>query len=144
MQTITDLRAAALTISALSRLSGVHVETIRYYERIGLLDEPPRTKGGHRSYGSEHVRRLRFIRRSRRLGFGTAEIRTLLTLTARDRASCAEARSLASARLADVRAMREDLARMEAVLANTIRQCDDCCTSDPMPLCPVLDIGRSH
>ena len=60
-----------LTIGTLARRAGSNVETVRYYERIGLMPEPPRTAGGHRLYGEEHVRRLYFIRRCRELGFGS-------------------------------------------------------------------------
>ncbi len=67
-------------IGALSTRTGVNIETIRYYEREGLLPHPPRTAGGHRSYSEDHLKRLTFIRRSRELGFSIAEIRGLLAL----------------------------------------------------------------
>ncbi|ECE6962100.1 MerR family transcriptional regulator, partial [Salmonella enterica subsp. enterica] len=69
-----------LTIGKIARATGVHLETVRYYERIGLMPEPVRTAGGYRSYGSEHVRRLSFIRRARELGFGIKDIKALLAL----------------------------------------------------------------
>src|SRR5579863_7621733 len=93
-----------LTIGKLAGAAGVHLETIRYYERIGLMPEPGRTAGGYRSYGADHARRLAFIRRARELGFGIEGIRTLLNLAAPGRASCAEVRALTMAHLDDVRA----------------------------------------
>jgi MerR family mercuric resistance operon transcriptional regulator len=140
MARITASRGRPLTIGALSHLTGVNVETIRYYERIGLTAKPPRTAGGHRSYQPDHVERLRFVRRARELGFGIADIRMLLTLAARRSASCAEARAVAASHLADVRAKRDDLAKLEKILAGTIKQCDAQCCGGEAPLCPVLDV----
>ena len=69
-----------MTIGPLSEKTGCHIETIRYYERIGIMPSPPRTEGGHRVYREEHLKRLTFIRRSRELGFTLEEIRNLLLL----------------------------------------------------------------
>jgi MerR family mercuric resistance operon transcriptional regulator len=140
MQSITASRARPLTIGTLSQLTGVNIETIRYYERIALTQKPPRTSGGRRSYAPEHVERLRFIRRARELGFGIGTIRTLLELSGHGSASCAEARQIAAVHLADVRAKRDDLAKLENILSETIAQCDAQCCSDAAPLCPVLEI----
>ena len=138
MAEITTSRGRPLTIGVLSQVTGVNIETIRYYERIGLTAKPPRTTGGHRSYQPEHVERLRFVRRARELGFGIADIRTLLVLALRGKGSCGDAREVAAAHLADVRAKREDLARLEAIRACTIAQCDElCCDAQATP-CPVL------
>ena len=138
MGAITDARG--LAIGALARLAGVKVETIRYYERIGLMRQPPRTRGGHRSYAPEHVERLRFIRRARALGFAIDDIRTLLRLAAGTADSCTQARDIAATHLADVRAKREDLTKLEAVLSQTIAQCDAECCGTAVPICPVLEI----
>jgi MerR family mercuric resistance operon transcriptional regulator len=145
MASITDSRARALSIGALSRQTGVNIETIRYYERIGLLPAPPRSAAGRRCYAPEHGERLRFVRRARALGFGLDNIRALLTLAAQDSGSCAQARALAAAHLADVRAKRADLARLEAILADTVAQCDaQCCGgAAPAPACPVLEVLAS-
>ncbi len=137
MGSITASRG--LTIGTLSRLTGVNVETIRYYERIQLMRKPPRTRGGHRSYESEHVEHLRFIRRARTLGFGIDGIRALLTLSSRVANSCAEARAVAAVHLADVRAKRDDLIKLERVLADTIAECDARCCGPAVPVCPILD-----
>jgi MerR family mercuric resistance operon transcriptional regulator len=135
-----------IPIGALSRQTGCNIETIRYYERIGLMPEPPR-RGRYRSYGPEDVGRLGFVRRARELGFTLDEVRALLGLAASGQASCAEARDLASAHLKDVRSRIADLRRMERVLAETVRACDAgdeaCCPliatlSKPMTLPPSL------
>jgi MerR family mercuric resistance operon transcriptional regulator len=140
MQPITASRARPLTIGTLSQLTGVNIETIRYYERIALMQKPPRTSGGHRSYASEHVERLRFIRRARELGFGIGAIRTLLELSGQGSASCAEARQIAAVHLADVRAKRDDLAKLESILSETIAQCDVQCCGGAAPECPVREV----
>jgi MerR family mercuric resistance operon transcriptional regulator len=138
MNTITASRG--LGVGALARLTGVNIETIRYYEKIDLLQAPPRTAGGHRSYGAEHAERLRFIRRARALGFGIDGIRALLNLSAGVAGSRAQAREIAAAHLTDVRAKREDLAKLEAVLSAPIAQCDAQCCDGAVPACPVLEI----
>lgn len=140
MAPIRPSRARSLTIGGLSRLTGVNIETIRYYERINLLTNPPRTAGGQRSYQLEHVERLRFIRRARKLGFSIDTIRTLLTLAIPGSNSCSEAREIAVIHLADVRIKRNDLAKLEEVLAASIQQCEtQCCGTSPPP-CPVFAI----
>jgi len=141
MNSITDSRG--LSIGAVSRLTGVNIETIRYYEKIELMREPPRTHGGHRSYAQEHIERLRFIRRARDLGFGIEGIRALLSLSAGGANSCAQAREIAAAHLADVRAKREDLVKLETILSGTIAQCDARCCEEIAPACPVLEVLES-
>jgi len=136
MQPITDKREGSLSIGALSQQTGVHIETIRYYERIKMLATPPRTAGGRRVYGERHRRTLGFIRRARDLGFSLDEIRALLDLDGSGRASCAEVREIASRHLAKVRAKLADLARLEAVLSETVGQC----AANISPVCPVLGI----
>jgi MerR family mercuric resistance operon transcriptional regulator len=136
MQPFTDKRGAPLSIGALSRLTGVHIETIRYYERVKMLPAPPRTEAGRRSYGQSHRRTLGFIRRARDLGFSLDEIRALLDLDGSGRASCAEVREIASRHLANVRAKLADLVRLETVLSETVGQC----VTNITPVCPVLGI----
>lgn len=128
-----------LTIGRLAEKTGVNLETVRYYERIGLMPPPERTAGGHRSYTEAQARRLAFIRRARELGFSLDEIRTLLTLSEPGRASCAEVQPIAQAHLESVRAKRADLARLERILADTVSRC----TGTASPECPVLDMLKS-
>jgi MerR family transcriptional regulator, mercuric resistance operon regulatory protein len=136
MQPITDKREGSLFIGALSQQTGVHIETIRYYERIKMLATPPRTAGGRRVYGERHRRALGFIRRARDLGFNLDEIRALLDLDGSGRASCAEVREIANSHLANVRAKLADLASLEAVLSETVARC----AANMSPECPVLGI----
>ena len=112
----------AIPIGELSRRSGCNIETIRYYERIGLMPAPPR-RGRYRSYGAEDVGRLGFVRRARELGFTLDEVRALLGLAVSGQDSCAEVRTLAASHLMDVRARIADLKRMERVLADSVRAC---------------------
>ena len=126
----------ALPIGELSRRTGVHIETIRYYERIKMLPAPPRTASDRRVYGPAETRTLAFIRRSRELGFTLDEIRALLALSAdTGQQACAEGRELAAGHLADVRAKIADLKAMERVLADTVRRCD----AGELPGCPLID-----
>ncbi|MGG6547635.1 UNVERIFIED_CONTAM: MerR family transcriptional regulator, partial [Prevotella sp. 15_C9] len=85
-----------MTIGKLSELTGVNIETIRYYERIGMLPAPPRTVSGRRIYDSTDVRTLAFIRRSRELGFSLDEIRSLIRLSGPAKATCREVREIAA------------------------------------------------
>jgi MerR family mercuric resistance operon transcriptional regulator len=125
-----------LTIGRLARTAGVHLETVRYYERIGLMPAPDRTEGGHRSYAVAHVRRLRFIRRARDLGFTLDDVRALLELAEPGHGSCREVQKIASLHLQGVRAKLADLARMEKLLATTVAQC----SGEQSPACPVLEM----
>ena len=124
----------AIQIGELSRRTGCNIETIRYYERIGLMPAPPR-RGRYRSYGAGDVGRLGFVRRARELGFTLDEVRALLGLAAGGEASCAEVRVLAAAHLGDVRGRIADLRRMERVLADSVRACD----AGQDPGCPLID-----
>lgn len=130
----TRMLEPSIPIGELSRRTGCNIETIRYYERIELMPEPPR-RGRYRGYGSADVGRLGFIRRSRELGFTLVEVRALLGLAMGGHASCAEARDLAASHLRDVRSRIADLHRMERVLADAVRACD---AGDEMG-CPLID-----
>ncbi len=127
--------APRLPIGELSRRTGCNIETIRYYERVGLLAAPARTGGGHRMYGTAHVMRLSFVRRARELGFTLDEVRALLRLVEERDRPCAEARDLAARHLEDVRAKIADLRHMEAALEGTIGHCAD----GTAPECPLID-----
>jgi MerR family mercuric resistance operon transcriptional regulator len=123
-----------LTIGALSGQTGVNVETIRYYEREGLLPRAPRTAGGHRVFAKAHLRRLFFIRRSRELGFSGTEVRALLGLVDGGY-TCGQVRDLTLRHLADVRAKIADLRRLEQTLAAISSKC----TGDELPDCPIVE-----
>ena len=125
-----------LTIGRLATAAGVNLETVRYYERIGLMPPPDRTPGGHRSYRPEHRARLAFIRRARELGFSLDDARTLLALAEPGRQTCAEVKAIAADHLDDVRAKIADLTRLAAVLDEAVRQCGD----GDVPQCPVIQV----
>ena len=128
----------AMQIGELSRRTGCNIETIRYYERIGVLDVPLR-RGRYRSYGEEDVGRLGFVRRARELGFTLDEVRALLELATGGQAACAGVRDVAASHLADVRAKIADLKRMERVLAASVRACE----AGDDPACPLLQTLRA-
>lgn len=127
--------ASAIKRGALAKRSGCNLETIRYYEKIGLLTEPDRTQGGHRLYATTDQARLGFILRGRELGFSIDELRGLLELVDGGTQTCAEVKVRTERHLADVRAKLADLKRIEKVLAQTASQC----SGEQVPACPVLD-----
>jgi MerR family transcriptional regulator, mercuric resistance operon regulatory protein len=110
-------------IGSLARQTSTNIETIRYYERIGLLPTPARSPGGYRLYGVEHLKRLTFVRHARALGFSLEEVRTLLRLADERKRPCAEVRVVAEAHLGGVRAKIADLKAMERVLKETVARC---------------------
>ena len=126
---------AGLKIGQLAQATTCNIETIRYYERAGLLPLPPRSQGGYRIYELEHVKRLNFIRRARDLGFSLQEVRALLRLVDARGRSCNEARALAAQHLTDVRAKITDLKSMERVLRTMIARCKD----GNLPDCPLIE-----
>jgi MerR family mercuric resistance operon transcriptional regulator len=124
-----------IQIGELSRRTGCNIETIRYYERIGLLPAPARSAGRYRVYETGDVRRLTFIRRARELGFTLDAVRALLGLSDDGSAACPEVRELAANHLAEVRARIADLQAMERVLADAVRRC----AAGELPGCPIID-----
>jgi MerR family mercuric resistance operon transcriptional regulator len=124
-----------LPIGALSEQSGVNIETIRYYEKIGVMPKPTRSARGYRVYGPEHVKRLHFVRRGRELGFSLDELRGLLRLVDGHAYTCAEVHTLTVAHLQDIRRKISDLRRLERVMSDMAAQC----TGDQVPECPVID-----
>src|SRR6266705_4808204 len=118
-------RSGRMAIGRLAKHTGTNIETIRYYERVGLWPAPVRSAGGYRLYGTEHLKRLNFIRRARLLGFSIGEVRTLLRLADERKRPCAEVRVVAEAHLADVRNKIADLKTMERVLKETVARCAD-------------------
>ncbi|TCO20364.1 Hg(II)-responsive transcriptional regulator [Kribbella steppae] len=110
--------------SELADRAGVNTETLRYYERRGLLDEPPRTPGGYRDYPVAAVELLRFVKRARELGFTLDEVEELLHLDDGGPDSCDAARALAEHRRDDLAARIADLQRMHASLSELVRTCD--------------------
>lgn len=122
-----------MRIGELAKNSGVSVETVRYYQRRGLLDVPERPHGENRYYSDSHCDRLNFIKRAQALGFTLSEIATLLELSASD---CAEVESVASRKLQLVREKMADLAKIEAVLEQAVAGCKE---RNPYEGCPIIE-----
>ena len=129
------MKTGGLSIGALSKQSGVNIETIRYYEKIGVMPAPSRSPGGYRLYAPEHLKRLGFVRRGRQLGFSLDELRGLLELVDGHAYTCAEVHALTLQHLTEVRRKIVDLRRLERVMADMAAQC----TEDLVPECPVID-----
>ncbi len=124
-----------LTIGQLARQSGVRVETVKFYQRRGLIEQPPRPESGFRKYPPETVRHIRFIRRAKELGFSLQEIGELLGLRVAPGTSCREIKDRAEAKLADIRQKQKDLKRMETILRQLAETCQG---RGPLSECPIL------
>lgn len=125
----------AIRRAELAKLTGCNLETIRYYENIGVMPEPPRNEKNYRSYDQSHVARLNFVMRARDLGFTLEEVRDLLTLVDGGIQTCGEVQTVASRHLESVRNKITDMKRVERVLSETVAQC----TGDDVPECAVID-----
>jgi Hg(II)-responsive transcriptional regulator len=121
----------------------VNTQTLRYYERRGLLPEPERTQSGYRAYTAEAVRVVRFVKRAQQLGFSLNDIEELLHLAEGGPASCEEARTMASARIADLQRRIEELAGMRDALARLIDSCDQPRTERDCPILRDLEIAAT-
>ena len=128
-------QGAGLTRGAVAARTGCNIETVRYYERIGLLPPPPRTEGGHRIYDENLLRRLNFICRSRELGFTIEEVRDLLGLVDGGGYTCAEVKEITLDHLRNVHVKIADLRRLERVLKEMVAKCEE----EEVPECPVID-----
>ena len=126
-----------LTIGALAKAAGVHVETVRYYQRRGLVAEPKRQTGSVRRYGDEAVKRLRFIRRAQELGFTLEEIKVLVRLG--ETPNCRDAKTLAARKLGLVESRLDDLRRMQSALRSLVTQCE----TGRQRSCPIIEVLSS-
>ncbi len=124
-----------LTRGVVSKLTGCNIETVRFYEKIGLMPNPNRSKGGHRLYSDDQVGRLHFICRCRKLGFTIEEIRALLELVDRRDYTGAEVRDISVAHVEEIRLKIKDLRRLERTMLAMIKECD----GGAVPDCPVID-----
>jgi len=125
-----------MTIGQVAKLAGIGIETIRFYEREGLIDEPPRRESGYREYSADIVTRLTFIKRAQELGFSLSEIAELLSLKLHPDASCVEVRKRAEAKVTDIEAKIRDLQRMKKSLMGLIASCVG---NKPVTECPILE-----
>ncbi len=128
--------SGSLSIGQLAKRAGVGVETVRYYEREGLLVEPQRRQSGYRQYQSDTVDRLLFIRRAKELGFTLKEIKELLSLRVDEEKTCADVRQQAEAKIADIEDRIRSLQRMKRALVQVTRQCSG---NGPTSDCPILE-----
>jgi MerR family mercuric resistance operon transcriptional regulator len=124
-----------MLIGDMSKLTGCNIETIRYYERIGVMPAPARSSGGHRLYTVEHLKRLTFIRRSRELGFTLKQVRGLLAMVDGGDFTCDEIKAITTEHKGEVRRKIADLRRLERVLGDMASRCD----RGEVPDCPVID-----
>ncbi len=125
-----------MTIGKVSKASGVGIDTIRFYEKEGLLDVPARRMSGYREYDDGVVRRLLFIRRAKELGFTLAEIKELLALRVERKASCGRVKQQAEAKIVDIEAKMKSLGRMRRALVKLTDACDE---RAPTSQCPILE-----
>ncbi len=125
-----------LTIGTVARQAGVGVETIRFYERKGLIAEPPRSESGYRQYSGQAVSRVRFIRRAKELGFTLKEIKELLSLRASPKSRCGDVRMRAEAKIGDIEQKVRALQRMKKALVKLTAACTG---RGPVAECPILE-----
>jgi DNA-binding transcriptional MerR regulator len=129
-----------LPIGELSRLTGVKVPTIRFYEQIGLIDQPPRTGGNQRRYGKPEVERLNFIRHARELGFEVGDIRELLDMSGKPQASCHQADSIARNHLSEIDRRIASLTALRAELSRMVDECHHGHICD----CRIIEVLADH
>ncbi|MEW5703315.1 MAG: helix-turn-helix domain-containing protein [Pseudomonadota bacterium] len=134
---MADNSAVELTIGSLAKRADCRVETIRFYERAGLMPAPPRSPGGHRLYGRQHMKRMTFIRRARKLGFTLNEVRRLLGLADSGDFTCTEVKAETLRHRADVRRKIAELKRLDAALDAIATRCNggtgkDCAIFDAL------------
>src|SRR5229473_2692676 len=129
-------RTEQITTSQLAKRGGVNLQTIRYYERTGLLPKPPRSGSGYRQFSPESVRRVRFIKRAQELGFSLKEIKELLALRIAPGSTRTDVRKRAEARITDIDEKLQHLRSMRKAL---VRLTESCCGSGPASDCPILE-----
>ncbi|WP_057830555.1 MerR family transcriptional regulator [Colwellia sp. TT2012] len=125
------------SIGQLAKKTACKVETVHYYEKIGLMPEPPRTDGGHRVYALPHVKRLNFIRRSRALGFRIEQIKELLKFIDEPNHYCGEVKAMAMQQASVVQEKIDDLQRLQSALNEMIIQCSS--GNKQVDDCPIID-----
>lgn len=122
-------------IGEMSTRTGVNIETVRYYEKIGMMPKPKRSEGGNRLYNTEQLQRLFFIKRCREIGFSQSEIKALLSMVDRDDVTCAEVHSITTDHAADIRQKIKDLRKLEKVLTKMANEC----SRGDIPECPIIE-----
>ena len=125
-----------LTIGQVARRAGFGIETVRFYERNGLIEEPPRRISGYRQYPESVISRLRFIKRAKELGFSLREIKELLSLRVDPTTTCSDIRERAEAKIADIEGKVQSLERMKEVLTGLTTSCSGV---GPVSECPIVE-----
>ena len=126
----------SLTISQVAKGAGINLQTVRYYERQGLLAPVSRTEAGYRIFSAESVRRIRFIRRAQELGFSLKEIKDLLSLRINAHTTQADIRKRTQAKIADV---KQKILHLQAIHASLLRMAEDCSGCGSLKECPILE-----
>lgn len=125
------------SVGQMAEQTGCKVETVRYYEKEGLMPQPPRTEGGHRQYDRNHLKRLYFIRRSRELGFSIEQVRELLQYVDEPDHSCGEVRAMTVKQAREVQGKIDDLKRLQKALNDMSAKCSSRTFS--IEDCPIID-----
>jgi len=125
-----------LTIGGVARMAGVNIETVRYYERRGLIPRPPRSESGYRLYSENTIKLIRFIRHAKELGFSLREIKELLSLRVTEGVSCAQVRSRAEAKIVEIEGRIQSLKKMKNALLKLTKECSG---RGPVSECPILE-----
>jgi len=132
------------TIGQMAKKAGVNIETIRYYERIGLIPEPPRQSSGYRLYSPDFVKRILFIKRAQTLGFSLKEIAELLDLRVEPDTACGDVRDRVEMKLADIEEKIQTLERLKAILGELVTACNQRQSTHECPVLEALDTGDNH
>lgn len=131
-----------MKIGQVAKRTGVGIETIRFYERKGLLAHPPRTRSGYRAYPQEAVAKIRFIKRAKDLGFSLSEIAELLALESNPTSTCADVKHRAIAKISAIQERMTDLQRMKRALGRLVESCNE---NGPIEHCPIIEcFSTSH
>ncbi|GJL52952.1 MAG: Hg(II)-responsive transcriptional regulator [Nitrospirales bacterium] len=130
-----------MRIGQVAKRAGVNVETIRFYERKGLITQPPTNTGGYRQYPKEAIARIRFIKRAKELGFSLTEVLELLTLQTNPQATCADVKSRAEDKISTIHGRIKDLQKMRRSLERLAAACKG---SGPLDECPIIDCFETN
>ena len=130
------MKQEPLTIGQVAKRSGIGIETVRFYEREGLIEDPPRSGSGYRLYPEEAITRIQFTRRAKELGFSLKEIKELLSLSVSPGTTCKDIKNRAQAKLTDIEDKVRTLQRMKKVLAKVTAACSE---EGPVSNCPILE-----
>ncbi len=128
-----------MKIGAVAAGADVNIQTVRYYERRGLLSKPPRTESNYRLYSEDGVRRVRFVKRARELGFSLKEIKELLTLRLKPTSRSSAVKARATAKIADIQEKIRTLQRMKRALTKLTAACDGCGSTNECPILEALE-----